>query len=272
MAQGGHVCWSFNTDEALHDAAATFLVEGAARHERLVYVAEGTCDRLRADLAAMPDVDRLVASGCLTLQPVGDLYEPDGSFDVARQVATYRALIENARREGFSGLRVAANATSLVAGNAARRRFLRYELVVDEVMAKEPMTALCAYDRRVVGDAIVELGAVHPLRHGLDGCADDFHAYSSGDALHLAGEIDVSTSEVFDIVLDVARSKVPATIVLDVSSLTFIDCRGLAALGRLATTMRDAGGEVEVRGASPALRRWIALLGLDDLVMIGSPA
>lgn len=263
-APGAHVCWGYDCGVEFARTAAAFLGDGIARRERLVYVADGPPEALRAAIGPLLDVEELEADGALVLQPVRELYEPDGSFDVGRQVAAYRDLAGAARRDGFAGLRVAADATALVRGRDARLRFVGYELAVDRLMAAGTMTALCAYDRRELGAAVGDLAAVHPLQHGLGDADRGFQAYYVGDALRLTGELDLATCELLEIVLDVARSS-GDRIVLDLAGLTFVDGRSLALIANLAATVRAGGGEVELRDPAPPLRHLADLLGFEEL-------
>ena len=259
---GTHVCWAYDDASVFRKAAEAFLAEGAKKKERLVYVADAPVTELTGHLEAI-DVERLTAEGQLLIQPVHALYEPGGIFDATVQVGAYRSLVDGALADGFTGLRVAADATALVATGHAHRRFLEYELAVDRVMATGPMSAMCAYDAAEVGDRIDDLFAVHPCSHG--GEPQALHAYFDGPALVLRGEADVRTEAVFDAVL-FSLSSVPAPTRLDLHDLRFIDVRSLVRLDQVASTLATSGRPLGVHGLSAIARRCAALLELSPLL------
>lgn len=259
---GTHVCWLYDDSSAFVRAAETFLAEGARKKERLVYVADASATELADQLASI-DVERLTTEGQLLLQPVHALYQPDGIFDAAAQVEVYRSLVAGALADGFTGLRVAADAGALVATHDAHRRFLEYELAVDRVMATSPMSALCAYRASEVGDRIDDLFGVHPCSHG--GEPDGLHAYWEGPTLVLGGEADVRTEAVFDAVL-FSLHRVPSPTQLDAHDLRFVDVRSLVRLGQAAGALAAAGRRLQVHGLSAAARRCASLLDLDPLL------
>ena len=259
---GTHVCWAYDDATAFQQAAEAFLAEGAQKQERLVYVADAPAAELAGHLDAV-DVERLTAAGQLLIRPVHALYEPGGVFDAAAQVGAYRSLVDGALADGFTGLRVAADATALVATDHAHRRFLEYELAVDRVMATAPMSAMCAYDAAEVGDRIEDLFAVHPCSHG--GEPEGLHAYFDGPALVLRGEADLRTEAVLDAVV-FSLASLPAPTRLDVHDLRFIDVRSLARLGRAASTLASTGRPLRVHGLSTVARRCATLLNLHSLL------
>lgn len=262
---GAHACRPFRDEGDFHADASAFLGEGDCRGERLVYVADGDLDALRRHLADL-DVARLEDEGRLTLQPVLDLYAPDGAVDPAAQVQRYRRLVADALADGFTGLRVAADATALVATDESHRRFLEYELAVDRFMASAPMAAMCAYDVGALGSRVGELCAVHPARRGGDDIDVGLHAYHDGRRLCLSGEIDVGTIRVLEAVAAVIEAGVDDPVVVDMRGLTFVDVHGLARLDRAAAALGEAGASLRVEQASAFVRRCCELLGFDRLL------
>lgn len=90
--------------------------------------------------------------------------------------------------------------------------------------------------------------------------------------LLLAGELDVATRPVLEAALLASLRAEPASLVLDLRDLTFIDGRGAAVLAATARRMAAWGGALEVGAARPSIRRVFALCGFHDLVTGGVPA
>lgn len=263
--RGGHLCWSFRDEDAFRANAVRFLAEGLEFGDRLLYTADRpSTDDLGADIAGLGDVDALVGQGALVLSPLRSLYATGDGFDPARQLARYRELTESSVRLGYRGVRVAAEATALVAA-AGRRRFVHYELAIDRLMAQVPMTALCAYDERALGAAVRELCAVHPQRHVGASSDPGFCLYHGRAGLQLTGEVDISNSELFEFALDAVAETAEDDVVLDAGGLAFIDVRGLSQLDSLAGQLAARGHALTVTAPAPIVRRSCAILGLDSL-------
>jgi anti-anti-sigma factor len=142
---------------------------------------------------------------------------------------------------------------------------VQYELAIDRLISTEPMSALCAYDVRVLGSAVADLVAVHPLHHGAEAC-EPFRAYHEAGRLRLTGEVDLADRDVFALVVGAVRSGDDHEVVVDLGELQFIDVRGLSLLAQLATQLRSCGRSLRVSGAAPIVRRCWDLLGLDSVV------
>jgi anti-anti-sigma regulatory factor len=153
-------------------------------------------------------------------------------------VATYAAATERALADGFAGLRVAADVTTLVRKAAQLEAFARYEHLIDHYMTTRPFAALCGYDRVELGEhAVAQVACMHPsATRG----ATPFRLYGSTDhSAALAGEVDLVSTELFPLALRRAEPEPRAgEMVLDASELAFIDHRGLVALDDHA---RDRG-------------------------------
>jgi anti-anti-sigma factor len=262
---GSHLCWVFDDDVALRDAVVEFVADGIDRNERVVYVGSAPADELLADLADLDGVESLVAAGALSTRSVSTLYRPGDRFDRRRQLAVYREATEAALGDGFTGFRVAADATALAAGDD-RPEFLRYEFLVDRLMTSMPMTAMCAYDRRVLGETTSELCAVHPVLHADVVEAAGFGAYHDGDRVRFRGDIDIASASVFREVAALLLGLPDETVGVDLSAVTFMDVASLRRLGQLATELREGGRRLTLSGMDPTTARCAAILGHADLV------
>lgn len=85
--------------------------------------------------------------------------------------------------------------------------------------------------------------------------------------LRLAGEIDMAIADQLRAAgrRVVERLGEGCRIDVDVSKVTFLDSSGLGALVYIRRLAREAGGSVELLGASPSVARLLELAGLRDL-------
>ena len=241
----GHVCLAYDSRAELETRAGDFLAAGEAAGERVHYLA--------VTAPARP----------LPFLPLGGTYRVGAVVDPVEQVAAYTAATEEALAAGYTGLRVVADATPLVGTAEQLDAFARYEYRIDRYMRDHPFSAMCAYDRRQVGDAAVaQLACLHaestaavPFR---------LHACPPGDgAAALDGELDLSADELLTATLP--RADLTAgddEVVLQAGGLTFADHRSLLRLHEYAAAH---GVTIVLRGASPATGRLAELLDLPRL-------
>lgn len=77
-------------------------------------------------------------------------------------------------------------------------------------------------------------------------------------------EIDPSTEAEFEVQLLAVDPS--GTTTVDFSGVTFCDSTGLRVLVSHQRRHAEAGGKLQVRGASPSIRRVFEITGLDDLL------
>lgn len=230
----------FDSDEGFAAAAVDFLRSGLHK-ERLLYIADrGTTAELYDDLIELGDAELLADEGDLVVGTAAESYLMGETIDPVRQVQSYRALVDVALADGFAGLRVAADATSLVCRDDQRRAFMSYEIAVDALMRTAPMRALCGYDSRVLEDRSLDLACVHREFKGKDRYTPGFWVSTADNpaaTMAVSGEIDASNADRFAAALDAAADALPLLpavsddqVVLDARGLDFIDSEGATAL------------------------------------------
>jgi len=85
----------------------------------------------------------------------------------------------------------------------------------------------------------------------------------------LAGEIDHHLAYSLRRTLDdaILREK-PSALLLDFSEVTFMDSSGIGLVMGRYRLMSEQGGETEITGASPQIRKVMKLAGLDKLARL----
>src|SRR5512132_3217623 len=141
----GHLGWVFSGVARYESGATTFLAGGAARGERQMFLADNpVVEQWPKDL-----VDR----GGLVIASVTEIYGPDRMVAATSQRETFAAALAEARSEGYTGIRVAADNSSLIDTPERLQAWLEWEAVADRFMAENPVTGLCAFDRTRVRSA-----------------------------------------------------------------------------------------------------------------------
>ena len=242
----GHICVAYADPADLRAHAEHYLADGIAAGEEVWNVAA----------ERPPGLDervRFVATG--RTYPLGAVIDP------AVQVDFYAAATLDALAAGHTGLRVVAEATPLVVTPAQLDAFCRYEHLVDRYMRGHPFTAMCAYDRRVLGaTAVARLACLHP-RTDADDVPFTLHAARPGEGTAvLAGELDMTAWDLLSATLEsVDLPPTAGEVVLQATGLRFADHRSLL---RLQDYALDAGVTVVLRSANAALGRLAGMLEL----------
>ncbi|GHG12437.1 MULTISPECIES: MEDS domain-containing protein [Amycolatopsis] len=122
-----HVCRGYRRRGDFVAQAQEFLAEGLAAGERVLYVAPGDEAALTGQLRADERCDEGLERGAVQVASVDEAYPTGAVVDPAGQVDLYAAATSEALAAGFTGLRVAADATSLVRTPAQVDAFARYE-------------------------------------------------------------------------------------------------------------------------------------------------
>ena len=238
-----HVCWGHGGTTPWPEAVLPYLAEGAARGERLLYVADRPVPSLHDDLAALPGRDAMLASGQLQVAPLANADGDTATLGPAAQIAWLRSESSAAGSEGFTGLRLAAEITAMATTPEDAHRCMGYELAVDALVAAAPVTVMCGYDiDRIGAEAARAIAFVHPLRlGGVEDLTAALHAAGDG-RWRLRGEVDTETRDALYAALAALPATEPAH--LDLSDLEFIDVAGARALAALAVRLAPAGGVV----------------------------
>jgi len=262
-----HVCWVYDDDAAFDRAVEQFLAGGLERGERLLCVGERVIDSLHGLTLAARDLPALIAAGTVQTQTLAQAYEAAGPFLPENQRAYYEAATRRALDDGYRGLRVVAEVSLLAADPATRPELVRWEHVADDLIAQGTgFTAMCAYTGELTGEALADVASVHPLVHAPDRLPP-FRVFFEDDHVVLAGSVDTFTADRLARVL--ATSPVGAGgAVLDLRLTEFLNVAAARVIARWARQLTRRGATLEIRGASPLVRRMWDVLALGEVAPV----
>lgn len=267
-----HVCWVYDADDPDFDRAVRrFLAGGLDRGERLLCVGERVIESLRTDEDGFGGADELIARGALRAVTMAEVYDATSVFVPGDQRSFYGDATETAIADGYTGLRVVADVSELAANPATRADLARWEHLADEYIAQgSGFTAMCTYSAAVPGDALADVTAVHPLVHSVGG-PPPFQVFFDEGRVVLTGCIDTFGADRLARVL--ASTPVQGShAVLDLGMVDFVDVAGARAIARWGRQFSGRSIELELRDASPLLRRMWRTLALDRLTPARFPA
>ncbi|MGN6330857.1 MAG: MEDS domain-containing protein [Motilibacteraceae bacterium] len=266
LAPGQHAAWAYSDEDELAQVLADFLAEGVGRHEQLRLL--GTADRaaLLRLLHRLPDRDRLLAAGQLQVAP---LHRADGSFvlaDPQAQVDAVAVGVLAAVEQGWSGQRVAVLNTQVGTWTVEQRALLEaYELAVDALFDRLPLTALCLYPAaagRRIGPPMVLHARQHvPAQPGA--LVPQVQVRARHGVVSLVGELDMAVADEVEQVLSRVGERLDGgELRIDLRDLDFIDLHGARTLARVGRRLDGAGRRLVLSGAGPYAERCLQLFGL----------
>ncbi len=259
-----HQCWCYGEREEFTVRAREFLAEGLVAGERVLYVGRDDVDTLTRELCTTSTFGEGVRRGAVRVASLATTYPFEAVVDPREQVRNYAAATEEALAAGFTGFRVAADATPLVRTPAQLDAFARYEHLVDRYMTTRPLSAMCAYSRGELDDgASAQLACLHPWASA-DTTSFRLHAPTGrGVSAVLDGELDMAAHELWPLALDRADLQpVDGSVVIDATGLEFVDHRGLLALAAVADRL---GATVVLRTRLPEPARVLTLLNVTSV-------
>jgi hypothetical protein len=241
MRPHDHVGWVYQGSSEFAALAVPYLSEGAALGEKLVYIAE------EPDPDDLSQLDAVVAAGALQIASVAEIYGSDGIVDPPSQLATFMAVLADAKAAGYTGVRVAADNSSLIVDEKRMKAWIQWEIVADHAAAGHDFTALCAFSKdKVREDMLRQIAAVHPLSSA-SGPIPQFRLFSDGQAMHVEGRVDAHAITQLWLALETLPER--ASVVLDLATARLMGPGVLAGLTQLC----DCGIGVTIRGKDDAI-------------------
>lgn len=230
-----HLCWVYDEPAELHSPVMEFLADGLAQGQRVCYATSGDTAQWSEHLRYLDEPNGACRNGAAQVLRLGELYPTRELVEPARQVQAFATATEDALAAGFTGLRVAADATPLVRTSEQLDAFARWEHLADQHMMSLPFSGLCGYNRAELGqEVITQLACLHPTVHGVPPLFR-LHASTDGAAVSLSGELDHTCRELFQVALRRADPRpTGGELVIDATNLTFVDHRSLLALATRA--------------------------------------
>lgn len=140
-----------------------YFEKGLKNNEVCVWILSGSTQKGDAEKALktkIPDLDVYIEKEQMILLYSKDLYEKDDKFDTKMIMQFWAEKEKQALDKGFKGLRVSGS------GNWAREKewikLSKYEELVNDLIQKKAMKAICTYSNKIAGlPEILSVGVHH---------------------------------------------------------------------------------------------------------------
>lgn len=163
---GTHMCLIYDNEGERRRVVGKFLDAGLHEHEKTAYFADAMSPaEVETWLREMGvDVPRTGNAPAFSVTVAEKTYCPDGKFAPEAMLSTLRTYHKTFVDEGYPGGRVSGEMTWALRGIPGSGRLMEYEALVNDVLVTHPITAICQYDARRFGGALVfDVLKVHPM-------------------------------------------------------------------------------------------------------------
>ena len=264
LEPGTHLC-ALEPDAARLDrVAATFVGQGLAAGDQLLYVAsEDQVDDLVRSLSQHLDASQALATGQLLTSSLEGAYGSSRPEDLDAVADGFRVAAQQAQKSGFPGLRVAARMDELAGLLGSMDEVVAWERMATHLQRELQVSSVCLYDTH-----LLEAGQGATLAREHDGMAPDidvapiatFLAVDDPWGVQVRGEVDVSNRHLLHRLV-LSRAAVTPRLRLDLEGVTFADACTIARLRSIAAALPE-GGQLVLARVPAVVRRVLELTGL----------
>jgi anti-anti-sigma factor len=264
LEPGTHLC-ALEPDATMLDrVAATFVGQGLAAGDQLLYVAsEDQVDDLVRSLEQHLDAAHVLATGQLLTTSFEGAYGTSPPDDLDAVADGFRLAADQAQKRGFPGLRVAARMDDLSGLLGSMDEVVAWERMATDLQRELQVSSVCLYDTHRL-----EAGEGAALAREHDGLAPDldiapiatFLAVDEPWGVQVRGEVDVSNRHLLHRLV-LSRAAVAPRLRLDLEGVTFADACTIARLRSIAAA-RPEGGQLVLARVPTVVRRVLELTGI----------
>jgi hypothetical protein len=164
IGNGERLCAIYLNHRERDDVARPYLHHGLARGDKcLVAISEADSANLLASITGDIDVPGSVASGQLEVRTSTDPALQPGQVATQVAIAFWDTKVRAALEDGYSLIRLGAEATWWMPQMSGIDELIRYESELNRFVGRYPQSILCMYElSQLDGSVVVELLKVHP--------------------------------------------------------------------------------------------------------------
>jgi DNA-binding CsgD family transcriptional regulator len=171
---GTHFCYFYETKKDLLHTLIPYFKAGLENNEFCLWIISKsellTVAEAKAALRqAVPELDRYLAQGKMEILNHHEWFSQGGAFDLHIVVRQFNEKLDQARANGFDGMRVNGSTTWVLKKDG--REFREFEGELDKLISNRPMIVLCTFPLVASGaQDILDAARTHQfavaLRHG----------------------------------------------------------------------------------------------------------
>lgn len=264
LEPGTHLCALEPDGAQLDRVAATFVGQGLAAGDQLLYVASAEqVDGLVRRLSESLDARLAVSTGQLVTSSFELAYGSSSPDGVDTMADGFRLAAHQAQKRGFPGLRVAARMDEIAALLGSIDEVTSWERTATDLQRELRVSSACLYDtsRMAPGDAAVVAREHDGLAPAIDVAPiATFLAVDEPWGVRVRGEVDLSNRHLLHRLV-LSRATVTPRLRVDLDRVTFADVATVAGLRSIAAAL-PAGGHLVLARVPCVVRRILEATGL----------
>jgi hypothetical protein len=269
LAPGDHACLTFTDPDERLDIVAAFVRDGLHDDTKVICVTESIApDQLALELTdrGVPVEDALPTHQLMILGSE-ESWLVDGEVTAARMVELIGQHIEEAERQGYTGLRLTADMAWVNRPIAAADQLPAFESEVAKLFGDGRLTAICQYDREMFDAVTLAFAAA---THARTVAAAVYYEDAflricrqhSPPGIRLGGEIDFHHLDALTLALNEALT-LDHDIQVNLARLRFIDVACATAIVHAAMSLPE--GRVMTVVAGAGVLRTLRLTGASEV-------
>ncbi len=156
-----HACFFYDSNQQRHKVLASYFQEGLDNNELCVFVTPETPRQVLASFKIQGhDLSDAVASGAFRIFDMDSSYMSDGQFVSDFMLHNVKIFIDDAKNNGYSGLRTAGEMAWLYTAPEFTEEATQYESNVNQLTTSgDNFTGICLYptensNTKIVSDAL----------------------------------------------------------------------------------------------------------------------
>ena len=166
-----HTCLIFDSTTEFFHCMIPFIREGIKNNEKcFVVIDEITREEVLSTFKkifreGIIPPEELNNDKHIVIENFKNIYLPDGKFDMDRTISSYIKTVDDAIKDGYTGVRVFAEVSTFLSGLNGKECFLNWEAFADQYFFHHNFIAVCAYNKKYLAseDHISRTIKVHPI-------------------------------------------------------------------------------------------------------------
>nr|WP_300048804.1 MEDS domain-containing protein [uncultured Nocardioides sp.] len=261
---GTHLCALEHDATVLDRIAATFVGQGIAAGDQLLYVAsEVQVDGLVRRLSEHLDTGHALATGQLLTSSFEDVYGSSRPEHLDTVADGFRLAAQQVQKRGFPRLRVAARMDDLAGMLGSVDDVVAWERMSTHLQRELQVSSVCLYDTSRLDTG--EAATIAREHDGLAPAVDvfpiaTFLAVDEPWGVRVTGEVDVSNRRLLHRLV-LSRAAVTPRLRVELEGVTFADAGTVARLRSIAAALPE-GGQLVLARVPAVVRRLLDATGL----------
>ncbi len=161
-----HACMVYETKEEQLDFIIPFIKIGLECGEKCIYIVDDNTAQavIKAIQKGGIDTGSVIQTGSLCILNKHDVYLKPGHFDPDWMMQFLKEMIDSAKAEGYTALRVTGEMTWSLGEEHTIGKLAEYESMVNNLFSENDILAICQYNsNRFTAEAILHNIHTHPI-------------------------------------------------------------------------------------------------------------